>query len=290
MPIFNPINASQIPLAIRKAGATVGTRSRLNFEEGVNLGIDVVDNAAQNRIDVTLSNVVTDYRSSILALGPKSYWKLDETTGTVAADVNSLVNGTYVGSVTKGTAALVNSDTGKSVSVTGNGQDVNLGTTSYAFAGTLPWSWIIWANISAQTGASNGQVLISRFWFSGTLQNGITIGCWFDTTPPYLIFAERWVSGVKVAAATGSIYSLGDRHMIGASFGELGLTLFVDGAQVAQVADSRSMPVGTATLMLGNRGDNINNGKYTNGLIDEAAVWDRALSASDMATAFSAGL
>ena len=44
----------------------------------------------------------TPYQANLLALGPLAYWPLDETSGTVAYDMASGYNGTYVGNVTLG--------------------------------------------------------------------------------------------------------------------------------------------------------------------------------------------
>jgi hypothetical protein len=48
--------AASSPIEIQKAGALVGTRGILNFIEGTDTSISVVDNGANSRIDVTVTN------------------------------------------------------------------------------------------------------------------------------------------------------------------------------------------------------------------------------------------
>jgi len=66
----------------------------------------------------TSSTAVLRYRDAVLALLPAGYWRLGESSGTVAADVSGHgLTGTYVGAPTLGAAGALagDSDTGMMV-------------------------------------------------------------------------------------------------------------------------------------------------------------------------------
>jgi len=63
----------------------------------------------------TSATVVLRYRDAVLALAPAGYWRMGETSGTVAADSSGHgLTGTYVGAPTLGAAGALagDSDTG----------------------------------------------------------------------------------------------------------------------------------------------------------------------------------
>lgn len=91
------------------------------------------------------------YADMVIADGAAAYWKLNETSGSVAVDTIGLQNGTYVGGISS-VAGLVDGDTAVDLS---SGRYVNLGDNdAYSIATTEELTFEAWINITA-TGPYN---------------------------------------------------------------------------------------------------------------------------------------
>ena len=85
------------------------------------------------------------YSALVLADGAVGYWKLNETSGTVAVDTTGLQNGTYVGRISS-VAGLVDGDTAVNLS---SGRYVDLGDNdAYSIATTEELTFEAWINIT----------------------------------------------------------------------------------------------------------------------------------------------
>ena len=81
------------------------------------------------------------YRDAVLADNPASYWRLDETSGTTAADDKGAAAGTYRNGVTLGqTGALPDTINNKAAGFDAVDDDVQVGDV-YDYAGTASFSW-----------------------------------------------------------------------------------------------------------------------------------------------------
>ena len=93
------------------------------------------------------------YAAAVLKDGPIGYWRLDETNGTVARDLSGNgYDGTYgsAGFSLAAPGAIAGDGTGVSVSNSpGTDGVVNIGTTNrFAFTGTAPFSIEAWVKVS----------------------------------------------------------------------------------------------------------------------------------------------
>jgi hypothetical protein len=84
------------------------------------------------------SKPAASYASKVIASNPSNYWKLDETSGTVAVDSVAGVNGTISGGVTLNQAGAVSG--GKAMLF--NGTTGNIVTPSTSL--TVPYSLELW--------------------------------------------------------------------------------------------------------------------------------------------------
>lgn len=285
MPIFTP-SSSSASLAVKKASSLIGTRSRLNFSAGSNMDIQVADNAAQNRVDITFAEVTTSFQQTLIDLGPSSYWHLDETSGTTAADVNSLVNGTYVSTPTLAQASLISSG-GTSVFF-GPSEGVNLGSASYRFAGTANWTFAAWVNISTINGAQNNAILYNM-WVSGSGRQGFRIHG-FGSGGGYKLEAERALNGASLYATSSGTYNAGDRVFVVVTYDGANLKLYANGALLTTTADSRSVASGATGSLAFASEDDFGTARMLNGYLDEPAIFTRALTLSEISSLYSAGL
>ncbi|MFM7204352.1 MAG: LamG-like jellyroll fold domain-containing protein [Myxococcota bacterium] len=69
------------------------------------------------------AHAATSYAAEVLADNPVSYWRLGESSGTVATDQKGLNDGTYVGAVTKGVTGALIGDTDTAISFSGSTSD-----------------------------------------------------------------------------------------------------------------------------------------------------------------------
>jgi len=68
----------------------------------------------------------TFYRDAVLALNPVGYWRLGETSGTVANDETGNFDGTYAGGATLGQVGAITSDNNTAVGLDGSDDYVNI--------------------------------------------------------------------------------------------------------------------------------------------------------------------
>jgi len=78
-------------------------------------------------VNITVNPVSsTVYRDAVLALNPVGYWRLGETSGTVAVDETGNNNGTYAGGATLGKVGAIGNDTDTAVGLDGSNDYVNI--------------------------------------------------------------------------------------------------------------------------------------------------------------------
>jgi hypothetical protein len=94
--------------------ARAGTSGRLRFDWlATGVGVEPIAGTIGQQLTVsqamagTVGAVATDYVTEVLADGPVAYWRLNETTGTTAADEQSVEDGTYSGNYTLGVTGPV---------------------------------------------------------------------------------------------------------------------------------------------------------------------------------------
>jgi hyaluronoglucosaminidase len=80
----------------------------------------------------------------------------------------------------------------------------------------------------------------------------------------------------------------GDWHHVAAVHDGSQLTVYLDGARDASIATTISPASGTASIKLGARGDDA--AQRLRGDLDEAAIYDRALSAEEIERHYLAGV
>lgn len=69
---------------------------------------------------------MSPYRDAVLALSPVGYWRLGETSGTVAVDETGNNNGTYVGGATLGQVGAISNDTDTAAGLDGSNDYINV--------------------------------------------------------------------------------------------------------------------------------------------------------------------
>ena len=224
------------------------------------------------------------YLSTILADGPKGYWKFDDTSGTTALDSSGGArHGTYTVRVapgfTLGQTSLLAADSGNSV-LFGTG-GVNVPDNSvWQITGDL--SMVLWIKMTDQTAT---YFLITKCVSNGGTQNAYE---WrLSGSPAQPAFLQG--NGVSVlgtnSLSNNTTYMLGVTRTGGA------------GGTIKHYLNGQ--PNGSGTLsatpdacsghdvMIGGRED---TGFNNVGYLDEPAIFNKVLSDADMLAIYNAGI
>ncbi len=220
------------------------------------------------------------YRAVVLAMNPRAYWRLGESSGSVAADQTGQHNGSYLGGVTLGEAGAVPFDANTAVRFNGSTGRVLIADV-LDFAGTAPFSLLAWAKPTTLTGAAQ-QVLQKRSNTVGT-RNGYVLG--LGTSNVWQV--ARWVSDTANAVSGPTATANTWVHLVGTYTGSQ-LRLYVNNTAFGPVTSSGSVANVSDPLTLGV--NSVQSAAFWNGLIDEVAIFDFALSAAQVAELYRTGV
>lgn len=197
------------------------------------------------------------------------HWKLDETTGAVAADSSPMENDATVGS---GTPTWASGVRGGALGFAG-GDRLDAGTFEIAGDGLTLAAWAY-----VETGSDGARLIVRS---DGNGQSNESWGLTAD---------ENGNVGFRVHAggawdqveATGAIEEGQWRHLAG-SYDGTTMRLYVDGVLVQSKShtsggDLDSYPAHTVTM-----GDSVSGYRELDGLLDDVRVYSRALTAGQIA-------
>jgi hypothetical protein len=222
------------------------------------------------------------YGSTVLADSPTAYWKLNEASGPNLADatgngntglaqmINS--NGLYSGGFTLGEPGVITSDS--AVLLDGSTGQVNLPLLTTAVANVTLECWV---NIS---GATKGSLIKIG---NGSTGYGIGVGGTTEdnsgTNLVGLYEMVRWLNPSITPVLSLNVW----HHVALVVDGSGNPTLYLDGVAFALPSGGGpDAPSGSACIGCDN------SGRQFGGLIDEAAVYNYALTAAQLAAHYHA--
>ena len=224
-----------------------------------------------------------NYRTTILGDSPLAYWRLGEGSGTTLVDQTGNHNGGYFGAPTLGTPGAIVGDADTSVTLDGSANKYGQATgwnTVPAPPITIE-AWIKWNGTSWPTNTSilgwfhQSGVMASRFWVSGNGVDNINLRIGFETGNANW----NWVGE-----------NTSWHHLVGTHDGT-NARLYFDGALVAgPVAVPFSGGASDHPLWIGTGSDGGTTSASWPGSIDEAAVYNQALSAAQIQAHYNAGI
>lgn len=208
----------------------------------------------------------SSYYETVMATGGlQSYWRLEETRGTTAADEKRAVSGTYT-SATLGAPGLIGT-ANPAVSFAGTRNRIY--AAGYGFAGTS--SFTIEAVVKPTTvDSTSRRVFSSEVISSETAVDGF--GLWNNGTANRLQVCR--IPAGTYNCATTSALSSGTAAHLAATYDGTTLKLYVNGTAVASTT-SRGSITAPEGLSIGSRTGLA--GAWA-GTIDEPAVYNRALT------------
>jgi hypothetical protein len=257
-----------------------------------------IDDVAVYTAALSSDDVANDYSAGVNGLAPAAaqptayrdlvlseasllaYWRLDESSGTVAADSKASYKGTYYGPPSFGVAGALANDADKAIGLNGSNNKVSLpalpAVTDFSVEG---WAYLANGAVNNSNGnntlygANNQARLLVRPGAPNT-STDILAGVWLNGTE-YTIQPTSTQSNLNTWV-----------HWVFTRSGNT-LTLFRNGSQVGQRTD---LPATATANISGWIGAQSGTAYYLNGRIDEVAVYQAALRPSVVAKHYNAAL
>lgn len=218
----------------------------------------------------------TSYADEVLSDNPTAYWRLGESSGTTAADEQGSWDGTYVNSPTLGEPGALAGDSDTSVLFTRVDQDrVDCGKPHVNHAQVSVECWLKTSttglHMMFMTADSSGD----RNWHLYVSGGGETV-----------TFVKIGGGVVTLSGATQVID--GAWHHVVATYDGSTMRIYVDGSEDASTSASGDI-AGSSVAPLRISSNGRGNDDYFDGHIDEAALYDFALTATRVSDHYSAG-
>lgn len=214
------------------------------------------------------------YSDAVLATSPVAYWRFGEPSGATTADASG--NGhaaTLRGASTLGVAGLLTGDADTAIAFNGaNTQGCSIASDAFLQSGAGARSIVLWVSPTAVTGNP-------AFFLWGT---GAGHFCWIGLVAA----AFRIYDGVTSKNIATGITAT--PQMLAAVYDGTNWTAYVNGVAKTPVAQTLSTTLGS-TLRIGYDAGIFQNSSL-NGTMDEAAVWNRALTAAEVENIYRNGL
>ena len=221
------------------------------------------------------AHAAREYRAAVLATNPVGYWRLGEASGTVAVDQMGVNNGTYVNAPTLGATGLLTGDSDTAVTfVAASHQWVGL---SYVGLANHDFSLAIIMKPTANSlGANNANLF-------GSSPGGpdLALNAGLLTAAIATVLSDVGYNGSFVAGTTYHVVVI---YVISTG----ALIYYVNGSPVRTTTLSGAW-VGSAPLDFIGRYGSAANIRWWDGTLDEPAIWNRALSPTEVAALYAAG-
>jgi hypothetical protein len=212
------------------------------------------------------------YSSTVVATaGVIGYWRLGEASGTVACDSKGANNGSYESGTTLGQAGALTNDPDAAAAFNGSTGWVQVAQSSSLNVGDrfTVEAWVT----RGLLGGANNQVIASK-------QNTAWV-LMFNTSDQLVLrrsnVADVVLSTVKVTDTTRW-------HYAAATKDGTAVKLYLDGADVTGTVTNQTMSDNTLPLAIGQS----STSAYFNGTIDEAALYNVALTAAQISSHYAA--
>ncbi|HEX4752855.1 MAG TPA: PKD domain-containing protein [Solirubrobacterales bacterium] len=268
-------------------GTTPTTTKTYTSATSPNVGLRVTDNSGGTATTTRALTVRSAYNAAILGTsGLIDYWRLGETTGTSLADVIGGRTATATGGVTLGGTGALATDPDKSASFDGVNDSASAALNLSADSALTVEFWLKWGSyandnklafeFTTNSGLSTGSFFVEPDGTESGGRFGVGIGGLLRSNTAYFVrpSANVWhhyaiVFNLKASAAQQVIP-------------------YVDGVPVTYTKTSSSTGTSAfanSTLYFMSRAGSSRFGK---GSLDEVAIYNRALTAAEIAAHFKA--
>lgn len=238
----------------------------------------------------------TPYSSLVLSKSPVAYWRLGEASGPTAVEEVGTGGGANDGTYTNvaggdfAQPGLITSDPDTAVRFDGSTSYVNAGNDA-SLQGAWPGITVMaWINADSLPGSGLADIVSQ--WVNSAAQDRFILS--IDSSGRMLVSAADGISGINGAFGTATL-APGQRHFLAFTFqnGTPGTyNLYFDGLPDAISNTPTSLnnlnASTTADLHIG--AQVTGSTRYFDGIIDEVAVFDSVLNATDIQAFYELGL
>jgi len=212
---------------------------------------------------------------------PTGYWRLGELSGLTTSDLAGMSAGNIQGGITLGQAgALANGNAAMLVDGSdGTRVSVPNTTTLSTLSGSGALTLEAWMNPATVTMPSQYRLFYS---FPGDARN--YLGLYNSAGTPRLI-VSLVINGVQQVFVAGPVITAGSWYHVVVTYDGAAIVLYVNGVAVGQVAANGPVGLGSGGLLLG--GYTTTGGYGFSGVLDEAAIYGHALTATQVATHYA---
>ncbi len=215
------------------------------------------------------------YHQALVQLGASSLWRLNEASGTTAADTLNAVAGTYTGGYSLAEPSLLTSGEGRSVDLNGSTGYVPLASSSYNFAGRTAFTLV--ATVKLDTLANSGR-LLTRLVSDGSGLQGYD---WLVFSTGQVI-CRRWLNNANDSATSVRNLAAGETAVLAVTYDGQRMTVWVNGVPGTPTTSTKSLSTTSQAPYIGRLTFLASN--YLDGRIQDLAVFDgKALSAAELA-------
>jgi len=225
------------------------------------------------------------YNAAVLALAPKFFYKMDEPSGTTMTDSGSLgTNGTYQSGPTLGQAAIYSGGGGAVRFPSSSGTYATVATSAPA-----SWTALTFAGWWKCTDNAADPFLCGLGWASGS---SIPLWVGHASGGGSSVFTAGMFDGGAWRVATGTTtITTGQTYFVAGTINNLTgvssfVTLYVQGASEGTVGATPASAWTQSTIYLNHQWD---TSATTDGTQAGWALWDRALSSTEIANLYAAG-
>ena len=236
------------------------------------------------------------YSSQILSNTPQDYYRVNEASGTTAADTSGNSNsGTYAGTVTLGAAGLLANDSDTAVTLDGSTGWLHRNTTIAAAPNV--YTQELWLKT---TTASGGVLMSYEDCANPTGCTNYDRLIWMDNTGHVVMGTCPGIFCTAKTVTSTAALNDGKAHLIDATLSSAGMCLYVDSVLqggACNTASTSGGPTGSNfTIHVGagsiNKSGTIWPDRPTSaffqGTVDEVAVYTTALSAAAISANYKA--
>jgi hypothetical protein len=222
--------------------------------------------AAADASDGALDAPTSTYAAAVLLDAPLGYWRLGESSGTVAHDASGHGNdGTYTGAVVLGAPGALKKDSDTAALFDGVTGNVDVGN-KFDFAGQVPFSFEAWVEPTVIDANYRHVVTKMAFDVNKNPHEGTYVLVHQGTTLGF----ERWSAGAPVlVSATSALGGVGTWSHVVTTYDGSTATIFVNGVPATTAASTGGVAANTVHMLWGD---------LFQGYLDELAVYDHALA------------
>jgi len=217
----------------------------------------------------------TPYSDAVAGDGPAGYWRLDESSGTTAANLTGSGAGVYRNGAGVGAAGLLTAEPSrKAVSLDGVDDSVSVASSS-ALSPTQKVTVEAWVRPDALPATGSYATLVAK-----------RSSYYLQLSGPRLEFGVYQSGGRRRLYAPAGALSVGTTsHVVGVYDGS-SMKVYVNGVEVASAAQTGAVSTTSNGLQIGSW---TTSTEFFDGTVDEVAVYPGALSANRVSAHYNLG-